>query len=83
MPEAGRAEVVDPAEAIRFVEAGGWLAASGGLVCEGWKAFPWSPSWFSGRYVATGRCLGVRARGAGASPASRRSRTTPGTRRRT
>jgi hypothetical protein len=68
-PGAGRAVVVsDPGEAIRFVEAGGWLAASGGLVCEGWKAFPWSPSWFAARYVATGRCLGVRsAGGAGGS----------------
>jgi hypothetical protein len=63
-PEAERVAVVDdPAEAIRFVEAGGWLTTSGGLVCEGWKAFPWSPSWFAARYVATGRCLGVRAGG--------------------
>jgi RimJ/RimL family protein N-acetyltransferase len=61
-PEAGRTVAVDdPAEAIRFVEAGAWLAASGGLVCEGWKAFPWSPAWFAARYA--GRCLGVRAEG--------------------
>jgi RimJ/RimL family protein N-acetyltransferase len=61
-PEAGRAVAVeDPAEAIRFVEAGTWLAASGGLVCEGWKAFPFSPAWFAARYA--GRCLGVRTGG--------------------
>lgn len=66
-PEAGLVVTVDdPVEAIRFVEAGGRLAASGGLVCEGWKAFPWSPAWFAHRYVAAGRCLGVRAGGDGA-----------------
>jgi RimJ/RimL family protein N-acetyltransferase len=60
-PEAGRAVAVDDtAEAIRFVEAGSWLVDSGGLVCEGWKAFPFSAAWFAARYVASGRCLGVR-----------------------
>jgi RimJ/RimL family protein N-acetyltransferase len=64
-PGDGRvAAVDDPAEAIRFVEAGGWLASSGGLVCEGWKAFPFSPAWFAARYA--GRCLGVRAGGSSA-----------------
>ncbi len=59
-PSAGQARVAhDPAEAIGFLEASPWLAATGGLLCEGWRAYPYAPDWFAARYVATGRCLGV------------------------
>lgn len=63
-PEAARTVAVSGGdEATRFVGAGGWLAATGGLVCEGWRAFPYSGDWFAARYVAAGRCLGVRGEG--------------------
>jgi RimJ/RimL family protein N-acetyltransferase len=59
-PDAGLARIVrDPTEAIGFVEAGSWLGATGGLVCEGWRVCPYSPALIAGRYVAAGRCLGV------------------------
>jgi hypothetical protein len=59
-PTAGRARVVhDPTAAIGFLEASPWLEATGGLVCEGWRAYPYSRGWFASRYVAAGRCLGV------------------------
>jgi len=61
---AGQARVVrDPAEAIGFVEASPWLAATGGLLCEGWRVYPYAPEWFASRFVAAGRCIGVVDRG--------------------
>lgn len=59
-PSAGRAAVVhDPAEVRRFVEASGWLEATGGVLCEGWRVYPYSWEPFRGRYLDPGRCLGV------------------------
>ncbi len=59
-PRAGRVSVVrDPAEVRRFVEASSWLGAAGGLVCEGWRAYPYSWDLFRSRYLDPGRCLGV------------------------
>jgi RimJ/RimL family protein N-acetyltransferase len=60
-PDDGRVTVVrDPDEVRRFVEASAWLDAAGGLVCEGWRAYPYSWQWFLSRYLEPGRCLGVR-----------------------
>lgn len=59
-PHAGRASVVrDPVEVRRFVEGSGWLAGSGGVLCEGWRVYPYSWDLFRARYFETGRCLGV------------------------
>jgi RimJ/RimL family protein N-acetyltransferase len=59
-PHAGRASMVrDPAEVRRFVEAGPWLACSGGFLCEGWRVYPYSWDVFQTRYLEPGRCLGV------------------------
>jgi RimJ/RimL family protein N-acetyltransferase len=63
-PAADRVQAVrDTAEAIAFVKASGWLEATGGLLCEGWRAHPWSPGLFARRYVDAGRCLAVHDRG--------------------
>lgn len=57
---ADRAVVVRDADAVRsFVERSNWLAASGGLVCEGWRAYSYSWDLFRGRYLDAGACLGV------------------------
>lgn len=59
-PRAGRVAVVrDPAEVRRFVEASSWLEATGGLMCEGWRVYPYSWELFQDRYLDPGRCLGV------------------------
>jgi RimJ/RimL family protein N-acetyltransferase len=59
-PHDGRVSVVRDPEAVRrFVEASDWLAAADGVVCEGWRVYPYSWPWFSSRYLETGRCLGV------------------------
>lgn len=57
---AGRAVVVRDADAVRrFVEGSSWLAGSGGLLCEGWRAYPYSWGLFRSRYLDAGACLGV------------------------
>jgi RimJ/RimL family protein N-acetyltransferase len=59
-PDAGRVCVVrDTAEVHRFVEGSGWLSSSEGFLCEGWRAFPYSWELFRGRYLDSGRCVGV------------------------
>lgn len=59
-PEAGRVSVTrDPVEVRRFVEASSWLGATGGLVCEGWRVYPYSWNLFQSRYLDRGRCFGV------------------------
>jgi hypothetical protein len=59
-PDAGRVSVVhDAAEVRRFVEASSWLEATGGLVCEGWRVYPYTWELFQGRYLDQGRCCGV------------------------
>ena len=60
LPHAGRASVVrDPVEVRGFVEGSSWLAACGGVLCEGWRVYPYSWDLFRARYLETGRCLGV------------------------
>jgi RimJ/RimL family protein N-acetyltransferase len=53
----------DEEEARRFVEESVWLGASGGLLCEGWRVYPYSWPLFRSRYLEPGRSLGVRAAG--------------------
>jgi RimJ/RimL family protein N-acetyltransferase len=59
-PRAGPAAVVrDPAEVRRFVQSSSLLEAAGGLMCEGWRVYPYSWELFQDRYLDPGRCLGV------------------------
>jgi RimJ/RimL family protein N-acetyltransferase len=57
---AGRVSVMrDPAEVRGFVESSSWLASTGGLVCEGWRVYPYSWDLFRSRFLDPGRCYGV------------------------
>jgi len=51
--------VSDPGPVRRFIERSGWFEASGGFLCEGWRAYPYSWELFRDRSLGQGRCLGV------------------------
>ncbi len=63
IPAAGRGLLVrrieDAASACGFLEAGGYLDATRGLLPDGWRAFPYSRDLLAARYVAPGHCWGA------------------------
>ena len=60
----GAAPLGEERAVLDFVEASGCFAATGGLVVEGWRAYPYSRELFAARYVRRGLCRGVAAAGA-------------------
>jgi RimJ/RimL family protein N-acetyltransferase len=59
-PAAGAVRITRDREAVeRFVERSGYFQATGGLMCEGWRAYPYIPELFFRRYVERGACRTV------------------------
>ena len=46
----------DPEAVLAFVRASGWF---GPFIHQAWHSYPWSEAFFTERYVAPGRCLGL------------------------
>jgi RimJ/RimL family protein N-acetyltransferase len=55
-----RVEAVrDERAVLGFLDRAGCFAAAGGLVVEGWRAYPFSRELVAARYVRTGSCRGI------------------------
>jgi hypothetical protein len=51
--------IADAAQACRFLEAGEYLEAAGGLLLDGWRGLPYSRELVAARYVGPGHCWGA------------------------
>jgi hypothetical protein len=55
-----RVQKISDERAVRaFLERSAYFVSTGGLVAEGWRAFPYSPELLAERYSGPGRCRGI------------------------